>query len=107
MFAHKATGPLAMAMALALGLTLGACARNNVDQAAAGYGAAGPGSLQEFNQTVGDRVFFDTDSTDLTPTATGALDKPAAWLNQYNRFSFTLERHAHQRGTPEYTFTPC
>src|SRR5260370_39021354 len=104
MFAHKATGPLAMAMALALGLTLGACARNNVDQAAAGYGAAGPGSLQEFNQTVGDRVFFDTDSTDLTPTATGTLDKQAAWLNQYNRYSFTLEGHADESGTREYNF---
>ena len=91
-------------LAIALGLGLNACARNNADEMAAGYGAAGPGSVQEFNQTVGDRVFFDTDSTELSPTATATLDKQAAWLNQYNRYSFTIEGHADERGTREYNF---
>jgi peptidoglycan-associated lipoprotein len=104
MFADKTKDSMALAIALALGLGLSACARTNADQMAAGYGAAGPGSVQEFNQTVGDRVFFDTDSTDLTPTATGTLDKQAAWLNQYNRYSFTIEGHADERGTREYNF---
>jgi len=95
-----------MAAALALGLGLSACARNNQDLAAvgAGYGAAGPGSLQEFNQTVGDRVFFETDQTNLTPTAQATLYKQAAWLNQYNRYTFTIEGHADERGTREYNF---
>jgi peptidoglycan-associated lipoprotein len=104
MFAHKAKGSLAPALALALSMALGACAHNNADQMAAGYGAAGPGSLQEFNQKVGDRVFFDTDSTNLSPTATATLDKQAAWLNQYNRYTFTIEGHADERGTREYNF---
>ena len=91
-------------LAIALGLGLNACARNNADEMAAGYGAAGPGSVQEFNQTVGDRVFFDTDSTDLSPTATATLDKQAAWLNQYKRYNFTVEGHADERGTREYNF---
>jgi peptidoglycan-associated lipoprotein len=99
-------GALVLATALALGLGLSACARNNADLAGAGagYGAAGPGSVQEFNQTVGDRVFFETDSTNLTPTAQATLDKQAAWLNQYDRYAFTIEGHADERGTREYNF---
>jgi peptidoglycan-associated lipoprotein len=60
--------------------------------------------VQEFNQTVGDRVFFATDQTDLSPTAQATLDKQAAWLNQYNRYTFTIEGHADERGTREYNF---
>ncbi len=104
MVAHGAGRSIALAAALALGLALSACARNNPDDLAAGYGAAGPGSVQEFNQTVGDRVFFDTDQTDLSATAQVTLDKQAAWLNQYNRYSFTIEGHADERGTREYNF---
>src|SRR6516225_6651382 len=103
MLAHGAGRSIVLATALALGLILGACARNP-DNLAAGYGAAGPGSVQEFNQTVGDRVFFDTDQTDLSQTAQATLDKQAAWLNQYHRYSFTIEGHADERGTREYNF---
>jgi peptidoglycan-associated lipoprotein len=104
MFTDKARHPLALAAALALGLGLAACARNNPDDIAAGYAAAGPGSVQEFNQTVGDRVFFDTDQTDLSPTGQATLDKQAVWLNRYNRYAFTIEGHADERGTREYNF---
>jgi peptidoglycan-associated lipoprotein len=101
-----------LAAALALGLALSACARHNADSnlatgagaGGAGYGAAGPGSVQEFNTTVGDRVFFDTDQTNLSPTAQATLDKQAAWLNRYNRYAFTIEGHADERGTREYNF---
>ena len=89
--------------ALALGLALSACAHNN-NNLAAGYGAAIPGSVQEFNQSVGDRVFFTTDQIDLSPTAQATLDKQAAWLNQYSKYSFTIEGHADERGTREYNF---
>jgi peptidoglycan-associated lipoprotein len=98
---------LAFAAAVALGLTLSACARHNADSdvaAGAGYGASGPGSVREFNQTVGDRVFFDTDQTDLSAAAQATLDKQAAWLNQYPNYSFTIEGHADERGTREYNF---
>ena len=98
---------LAFAAAVALGLTLSACARHNAASdlgVGAGYGAAGPGSVQEFNQTVGDRVFFDTDQTDLSAAAQATLDKQAAWLNRYPNYSFTIEGHADERGTREYNF---
>ena len=104
MFANTSRSSIALAAALALGLAVGACAHNNSDNLAAGYGAAGPGSVQEFNQTVGDRVFFDTDQTDLSARAQATLDKQAAWLNQYNKYSFTIEGHADERGTREYNF---
>jgi peptidoglycan-associated lipoprotein len=104
MFANMTRSSVALATALALSLALSACAHNNPDNLAAGYGAAGPGSVQEFNQTVGDRVFFTTDQTDLSPTAQQTLDKQAAWLNQYNKYSFTIEGHADERGTREYNF---
>src|SRR5215210_2029555 len=61
-----------------------------------------PGSQQDFVVNVGDRVFFESDQTDLTSTARGTLDKQAQWLQQYNRYSFTIEGHADERGTREY-----
>ena len=65
-------------------------------------GAAVPGSQQDFVVNVGDRVFFETDQTDLTPQGRATLDKQAQWLAQYNRYTFTIEGHADERGTREY-----
>jgi peptidoglycan-associated lipoprotein len=102
MFANGSRSSLVLAAALGLGLALSACAHKN-DNLAAGYGAI-PGTVQDFNQTVGDRVFFDTDQTDLSPRAQATLDKQAAWLNQYSKYNFTIEGHADERGTREYNF---
>jgi peptidoglycan-associated lipoprotein len=104
MFAGKARISFVLATGLALGLVLSGCAHNNPSDLAGGYGAAGPGSVQEFNGTVGDRVFFDTDQTDLSPTAQATLDRQADWLNRYSRYTFTIEGHADERGTREYNF---
>jgi peptidoglycan-associated lipoprotein len=101
MFVNTTRSSIAAAAVLALSLALSACAHNNNPDNLA---AVGPGSVQEFNQTIGDRVFFDTDQTDLSPTAQATLDKQAAWLNQYNKYSFTIEGHADERGTREYNF---
>ncbi len=43
-------------------------------------GAATPGSQQDFVVNVGDRVFFETDQTDLTAQSRATLDKQAQWL---------------------------
>ena len=53
---------------------------------------------------VGDRVFFESDSSELTAQAQATLDKQARWLQQYTRYSFTVEGHADERGTREYNF---
>ncbi|MGD0565065.1 MAG: peptidoglycan-associated lipoprotein Pal [Roseiarcus sp.] len=107
MFAATFPRAFSLVAALAVGLALSACARNNADNDAlnGAYGAAGaPGSVQEFAASVGDRVFFETDSTELTSTGQTTLDKQAAWLNQYPRYTFTIEGHADERGTREYNF---
>src|ERR1700752_1983909 len=61
---------------------VGGCARKPPDNPAGLAGAAAPGSPQDFVVNVGDRVFFETDSTDLTPQSRSTLDKQAPWLQQ-------------------------
>lgn len=61
-----------------------------------------PGSQEDLEVTVGDRVFFDYDSAVLSPLATQTLDRQAAWLQQYPDVSVTIEGHADERGTREY-----
>src|SRR6185295_18236387 len=89
------------AVLMLAGLALGACAANNPIQGQAGVtgaaGAAAPGSQQDFVVNVGDRVFFETDSVDLTPQARATLDKQVQWLQMYNRYAFTIEGHADER----------
>jgi peptidoglycan-associated lipoprotein len=89
------------AAAIAAALTIAACANKSTDLANSGMSAS-PGSQQDFVVNVGDRVFFDTDSSDLSPQARATLDKQAQWLSQYNRYTFTIEGHADERGTREY-----
>ena len=86
---------------LAVALLAGGCA-NQQKVLEGGVGAAAPGSPQEFQVSVGDRVFFETDSSALTPQAQGTLDKQVQWLNQYSQYAFTVEGHADERGTREY-----
>jgi peptidoglycan-associated lipoprotein len=102
-----------LVVALTAALALSACAKTTADEAAGdlagggyagGRGAASPGSQQDFVVNVGDRIFFETDSTDLTSTAQATLDKQAEWLTRYGRYSFTMEGHADERGTREYNF---
>jgi peptidoglycan-associated lipoprotein len=82
-------------------LVIAGCAKH-ADQTAAMGAAATPGSQQDFVVNVGDRVFFDTDSSELSEQARATLDKQAQWLNNYNRYAFTIEGHADERGTREY-----
>jgi len=95
---------LKLAAVLAVALSMGACANKN-SAADAMANAATPGSQQDFVVNVGDRVFFETDSTDLTPTAAATLDKQAQWLLRYPQYTFILEGHADERGTREYNFS--
>ncbi len=83
-------------------LMAGACAQQNATDQAGANAAATPGSAQDFVVNVGDRVFFETDSSELTPQARATLDKQAQWLGNYNRYAFTVEGHADERGTREY-----
>jgi peptidoglycan-associated lipoprotein len=93
---------LRFAAVLGSAMMVAACASNPNDPNNPGGSAAVPGSAQDFVVNVGDRVFFETDSTELTPQARATLDKQAQWLNQYSRYAFTIEGHADERGTREY-----
>src|SRR5688572_18805101 len=91
------------AVLLAAALVGAGCA-NRQDAAGTGGvgGVATPGSAQDFQVNVGDRVFFETDSPALTPQSIATLDRQIQWLNQYPRYTFTIEGHADERGTREY-----
>ena len=111
---------VAAMIALTTALGLAGCAKNPADELTEGLGASGaksngrggvessglgaPGSAREFASRIGDRVFFDSDSTELSVEAQATLDKQAEWLNQYSRYGVTLEGHADERGTREYNF---
>ena len=102
---------LKLVAALAVGLAMGACSKNpNEDGTGSnfgsglGAGAATPGSQQDFVVNVGDRIFFESDSSELTSTAQATLDKQARWLQQYSNYSIQIEGHADERGTREYNF---
>jgi len=68
----------------------------------AAAGQATPGSAQDFQVNVGDRVFFDYDSYEIRPDAQDTLKKQAAWLQQYAQYRVTVEGHCDERGTREY-----
>jgi peptidoglycan-associated lipoprotein len=67
-----------LAALVGLVISLAACANNPNQPGLAG--TATPGSPLDFVVNVGDRVFFETDQTDLTQQARATLDKQAQWL---------------------------
>ena len=85
---------------LALALAASACANRPNDPQAGG--SAPPGSQQDFVVNVGDRVFFENDSSELTSQSIATLEKQAQWLQVYNPSTCTIEAHADERGTREY-----
>ena len=72
--------------------------------AGSGYGAGqlDPSSVEYFNQSIGDRVFFATDSSLLDAAAQATLRAQADWLRQNPARTASIEGHADERGTREY-----
>jgi peptidoglycan-associated lipoprotein len=100
---HQLSRGVRIAAVLAVAVFAAACSKSPVvDPTNPAATAAVPGSAQDFIVNVGDRVFFETDSSELTPQARDTLDKQAQWLTLYNRYTFTVEGHADERGTREY-----
>ena len=71
---------LKFAVAVGAALFLAACANDKAktgagDLASIGGGSATPGSAQDFQDNVGDRVFFESDSSDLTSTVTAKIGR--------------------------------
>jgi peptidoglycan-associated lipoprotein len=62
-----------------------------------------PGSQEDFVATVSsDRIFFDTDSSDVDGPDQATLQSQAAWLSKYPDKRITIEGHCDERGTREY-----
>jgi peptidoglycan-associated lipoprotein len=109
---------------ICLGLLISACAASN-DQAASSGSASGasagstsgqlsrdvttttsstfaPGSQEELQASIGDRVFFETDRYDLSPEAQAMAGTWAEWMKKHQNVQIEIEGHADERGTREY-----
>lgn len=64
--------------------------------------ASDPTSTAYFNQTVGDRVLFEVDQSNLTPVGRATLDGQASWLLTNSDYQAVIEGHADEQGTREY-----
>ncbi|OHZ38751.1 peptidoglycan-associated lipoprotein Pal [Agrobacterium vitis] len=101
-----ASNPAILALAMTLALA-GCASKKNMPNSASelglgGAGAATPGSTQDFTVNVGDRIFFDTDSTSIRADAQQTLDRQAQWLQRYSQYPIPVEGHADERGPREY-----
>jgi peptidoglycan-associated lipoprotein len=63
---------------------------------------SGPGSAQDLQQNVGDRVFFKTDESGVDAEGQKTLQRQADWLRRYPNVTVTIEGHCDERGTREY-----
>ena len=61
-----------------------------------------PNSPAYFNQTIGDRVFFEVDQSTLSTDAQLILDQQAVWLTQNGAYNALIQGHADEQGTQEY-----
>ncbi|MEX0922775.1 MAG: peptidoglycan-associated lipoprotein Pal [Rhodovibrionaceae bacterium] len=99
-------------MVLAAGLMLAACGSSDREAAPTTTGGnttgstvssgAAPGSQEQLVQQVGDRVFFDTDRSEIKPQARSTIEALAAWMNEHPGVALTVEGHCDERGTREY-----
>jgi peptidoglycan-associated lipoprotein len=100
----------------ATALLLTACASDTANPGGAGAGANGtggtsgvggagrgaPGSQEDLTQTAGDRIYFETDQSLVTPEARATLDRQVQWLQQNARIGIWVAGNCDERGTEEY-----
>lgn len=95
-----------MMIAVGAALMVAACSEEPPEASAPGGAPStaqvDPSTVQYFQQTVGDRVFFETDSSRLTGLGQQTLQRQAQWLAQNAAMNATIEGHADERGTREY-----
>lgn len=101
---------------LVAGLAVSACTNANrfdndavdLNQATGEAGGVVPGSASDpaspayFQQTVGDRVLFAVDQSELSPEARATLDGQVQWLNTNSDYNAVIEGHADEQGTRAY-----
>ncbi len=77
-------------------------ATTTTQTASAASTSVAPGSVGDFRQNVGDRVFFDTDASTVREDGRQTLNRQAEWLKKYPNYQITIEGHCDERGTREY-----
>jgi peptidoglycan-associated lipoprotein len=90
------------ALAAIAALTLmAACSSSTQEPPQAGTSVT-PGSIADFKQNVGDRVYFDTDMSNIREDGRATLAKQADWLKKYTNYPILIEGKCDERGTREY-----
>ncbi len=92
---------------LLLSISLAACQSNGTNSPeTTGYhnyrADSSEGAPTELEANVGDRVFFELNSTALDADAQDALMRQAAWLKRNSSIKITVEGHCDERGPREY-----
>ena len=87
-----------IAIVLFLAVGVAACSK----KAANLTGNAKPGSVEDFQVNVGNRVLYVVNSSELTSEGRSILERQAKWLKLYPKYQVTIEGHADERGTREY-----
>ncbi len=88
--------------ALAALLFLAACSSNSTQEPPAAGATVTPGSVADFRQNVGDRVYFDTDMSNIREDGRTTLARQAEWLKKYTNYPILVEGKCDERGTREY-----
>ncbi len=106
---------LSKAVILCAVMAVAGCANNRFDDDASATdlnanssNSITPGSAQDpnsplyFQQTVGDRVLFEVDTSTLTATGRSILDGQSSWLTNNPEYNALIEGHADEQGTRQY-----
>ena len=90
-------------LVIVLGILISACSTTATKKSAAGGSDVytGTDTVKYLATGVADRVFFGTNSKNLTSAAKATLDKQAAYIKS-SKISVVIEGHADERGTREY-----
>jgi len=87
--------------AVAALLMMAACSSSSTEPPPASTTVT-PGSIADFRQNVGDRVYFDTDMSNIREDGRATLAKQAEWLKKYTNYPILIEGKCDERGTREY-----
>ena len=83
-------------------LALSACSTAKKTGVSSGDVYTGNDTVQYLATGVKDRVFFATNSSQLTTASRDTLRKQATYLRKNKNLNVTIEGHADERGTREY-----
>ena len=81
---------------------LAACSSTDQNAATGAGGTIRPGTQEDLVANVGDRVFFDFDSSVVRADQRPVLQRQAQWMGTHSSVRVQVEGHADERGTREY-----